>query len=183
MRDLRVGERLQTAAGAVTIAALERVRGSHRVYNLEVGVDHEYLVGRSRVRAHNGGCGDAAVHYRKNPDGSAHFTVEVNAGGELRETHQIITSGRKTQVFEVAPGDFKGQRPVASKTFKLSDPAAARQRQQDQVDWGEDRRWRRDGRNANSCATVVCDVVSAGGGDLPSKPEQAHDALFKLFGL
>ncbi len=53
VRDLQVGERLQTAEGAVTVEALEKVRGVHRVYNLEVEGDHEYLVGEAEVRAHN----------------------------------------------------------------------------------------------------------------------------------
>ena len=44
VRDLQVGERLQTAEGAVSVEALEKVRGLHRVYNLEVEGDHEYLV-------------------------------------------------------------------------------------------------------------------------------------------
>ena len=53
IRDLRVGERLQTAEGAVTIEALEKVRGEYQVFNLEVEGDHEYLVGDAGVRAHN----------------------------------------------------------------------------------------------------------------------------------
>lgn len=53
VRDLQVGERLQTAEGAVTVAALERVRGVDRVYNLEVEGDHEYFVDEPQVRAHN----------------------------------------------------------------------------------------------------------------------------------
>ena len=53
VRDLQVGERLQTASGAVTVAALERVRGLHKVFNLEVEGDHEYLVGKEKLRAHN----------------------------------------------------------------------------------------------------------------------------------
>ena len=53
VRDLQVGERLQTAEGAVAVEALEKVRGEHRVYNLEVEGDHEYLVGEAGVRAHN----------------------------------------------------------------------------------------------------------------------------------
>ena len=53
VRDLQVGERLQTAEGAVSVEALEKVRGLHRVYNLEVEGDHEYLVGEAGIRAHN----------------------------------------------------------------------------------------------------------------------------------
>ena len=64
VRDLQVGERLQTAEGAVTIAALEKVRGV--LYNLEVEGDHEYLVGKAGVRAHNTGCGDGIIYIRTN---------------------------------------------------------------------------------------------------------------------
>lgn len=53
VRDLQVGEWLQTAEGAVLIAALERERGQHRVYNLEVEGEHEYLVGELGLRVHN----------------------------------------------------------------------------------------------------------------------------------
>ena len=57
VRDLQIGERLQTAEGAVSVEALEKVRGLHRVYNLEVEGAHEYLVGEAGVRAHNTECG------------------------------------------------------------------------------------------------------------------------------
>lgn len=33
IRDLQVSERLQTAEGAVTVEAVEKVRGTHRVYS------------------------------------------------------------------------------------------------------------------------------------------------------
>ena len=61
VRDLQIGERLQTAKGAVTVEALEKVRGVHRVYNFEVEGDHEYLVGRSAVRAHNTKCSQEVI--------------------------------------------------------------------------------------------------------------------------
>ena len=53
IRDIRVGERLQTSEGAVTAEALEKIRGVHRVYNLEVERDHEYVIGKIGLRAHN----------------------------------------------------------------------------------------------------------------------------------
>ena len=55
VRDLRIGERLQTANGAVSVEALEKVRGTFRVYNLEVEEDHEYFAGEAGVRSHNSG--------------------------------------------------------------------------------------------------------------------------------
>lgn len=60
VRDLHVGERLRTAEGAVIVDGLQKVRGSHRSYNLEAQGDHEYLVSKARVRAHNNGCGPRA---------------------------------------------------------------------------------------------------------------------------
>ena len=54
IRDLQVRERLQTAEGAVTVEALEKVRGRHRIFNIEVEGDHEYLIGRVGVRAVKG---------------------------------------------------------------------------------------------------------------------------------
>ena len=53
VRDLRIGERLQTAEGGISIVSLEKVRGLHRVFNLEVEGDHEFLVGDAQIRAHN----------------------------------------------------------------------------------------------------------------------------------
>jgi hypothetical protein len=55
---LKVGERLRTADGEVTIAAIDRLAGARRVYNLEVARDHTYLVSQLAVHAHNA-CGDA----------------------------------------------------------------------------------------------------------------------------
>ena len=77
VRDLQVGERLQTAEGAVTVEALEKVRGVHRVYNLEVEGDHEYLVGEAGVRAHNSCVVDDVI-------------AETNAGrGRLTSAHTL----------------------------------------------------------------------------------------------
>lgn len=53
VRDLMVGELLQTERGALRIGSMERVRGTHSVFNLEVEGDHEYLVGADGIRAHN----------------------------------------------------------------------------------------------------------------------------------
>jgi YD repeat-containing protein len=50
---LKVGERLQRVDGVAIVAGVERITGVHRVYNVEVEGDHEYLVGAMGVRAHN----------------------------------------------------------------------------------------------------------------------------------
>lgn len=61
--DLRIGERLQTRRGSVAIRAKRDVVGRHRVYNLEVDGEHEFLVGPDQVRTHNSSilsCGSRA---------------------------------------------------------------------------------------------------------------------------
>lgn len=57
--DLWVGEELETHNGTVRVAAIERLPGVHRVYNIEVEADHRYLVGNSQILSHNN-CGTAA---------------------------------------------------------------------------------------------------------------------------
>ena len=72
VRDLQIGERLQTAEGAVSVEALEKVRGLHRVFNLEVEGDHEFLIGDAQIRAHN-----------KNGVGGGRAKAEAALGDEL----------------------------------------------------------------------------------------------------
>ena len=51
--DLRVGERLRTARGTATIAAIARKPGVYRVYNLEVETEHSFFAGHAGVLSHN----------------------------------------------------------------------------------------------------------------------------------
>ncbi len=93
VRDLQVGERLQTAEGAVTVESLEKVRGVHRVYNLEVEGDHEYLVGEAGVRAHNGCVVDDVI-------------AETNAGRRNLTSAHTLTPDEALEAGEgwVGPG-------------------------------------------------------------------------------
>ena len=52
-QELRVGEHLKTADGAVEINAIARKPGVHRVYNIEVETEHRYLVSKLQVVSHN----------------------------------------------------------------------------------------------------------------------------------
>jgi hypothetical protein len=52
-QELRVGEHLKTADGAVEITAIARKPGVHRVYNIEVETEHRYLVSKLQVVSHN----------------------------------------------------------------------------------------------------------------------------------
>jgi hypothetical protein len=85
-------------------------------------------------------------------------------------------------VYEVDPGDF-ARPPKASVTVELPDAGAARKIQQEQIARGDTGPWVQKGPGANSCATAVCEVVSAGGGPFPSNPAEAANFLRDLFNL
>lgn len=50
---LRIGERVKTEAGHVRLASRVKSRETHPVYNLEVYRDHNFLVSRDKILAHN----------------------------------------------------------------------------------------------------------------------------------
>ncbi len=53
VRNVVVGETLQTRDGNVRVRTIRRISGAHRVFNLEVESDHEYLVSSLWLRTHN----------------------------------------------------------------------------------------------------------------------------------
>jgi filamentous hemagglutinin len=67
--ELRIGEELATRDGAVLVESLEEEPAVQRVYNLEVDVEHLYLVGDAGVVSHNtcaqGGGGKPVIHEGK----------------------------------------------------------------------------------------------------------------------
>jgi hypothetical protein len=93
--ELLEGELLETDGGTAQVLSVEPKAGAHRVYNIEVETDHEYLVSDLAVRSHNankgkggkGGCG---------PGGTG-GVGPVNAGkkgdalGKARETRNGAT--------------------------------------------------------------------------------------------
>ena len=125
--------------------------------------------------------GSATVHYRPNPDGTPHWTIETNVPGKGKlETHQTVPKKGSTVVEKVEKGTFPDP-PAASKKFDLPDPEAARKVQLDQMEWGDMGKW---DRLKNSCATTLCDVGAAGRiPGFPSNPAQAGDFLRAMFNI
>jgi hypothetical protein len=70
VKDLGVGEELQTASGRKSVAALGYQKGQHQVYNIEVEAEHCYFVGEGQTLTHNGCVTDTANKKVPNPDGS-----------------------------------------------------------------------------------------------------------------
>jgi len=56
--QLRTGEQLQGLARAITVRAMRRVPGTHRVYNLTIEGEHVYNVSVLGALTHNQGCND-----------------------------------------------------------------------------------------------------------------------------
>ncbi|MEW5743669.1 MAG: RHS repeat-associated core domain-containing protein [Myxococcota bacterium] len=125
--------------------------------------------------------GVAVVRYYKNPDETPHFSVEVQPpGGTSLETHQVASrSLKKTYVNEVTP-DTDLPHPAGTKVIELPNPDAAKAKQLEQMAQGDMGPWKGAGPKANSCATHVCDVLSAGGAD-SSEPSGAGQWLRDLF--
>lgn len=83
--ELKVGERLRTQSGVVTITNLKAKPGRHKVYNLEVEQDHRYFVSDYRVLSHNTGANPCAA---PPPDdfidvyhGSINHSTTIHANG------------------------------------------------------------------------------------------------------
>ena len=53
VKDLGVGEELQTASGRKSVAALGYQKGRHQVYNIEVEAEHCYFAGEGQTLTHN----------------------------------------------------------------------------------------------------------------------------------
>lgn len=130
--------------------------------------------------------GTATVHYRPNPDGTPHWTVETRVPGEPNlETHLVVElRGRRTSTYVETPdpGAFP-KPPRRSIEVDVPDVPAARREQLDQIDFGNRGEFVRTGPNANSCATAVCEVISRGGGNFPTNPAEAPNFLRRLFNL
>jgi hypothetical protein len=90
LRDLHEGEHLRTEEGERTIARIDVVPGIHRVFNLEVERQHNYLVGDEGLWAHNTNPGCAAP-----PPGG---------GGVDNATHASTRTGRRGNPIDVARG-------------------------------------------------------------------------------
>ena len=128
--------------------------------------------------------GTATVRHFVNPDGSPHFTVEVQSpGGKTLQTHQIWASakGRTTQFLEVEAGELG--KAAGTKTFNLAEADAANQMQWEQIERGVTGKWEPTGVRANSCATGVCEVLVAGGADAPANRALARPFAYRLFNI
>ncbi len=105
--DLALGEPVQTAHGAYALSAREPLPGTHRVYNLEVERDHEYLVSNVGARVHNAYPNANTLNHifgqaRHNLDQVVqHFGSEQAAFDALQSGAQAAAdAGRISDVFE-----------------------------------------------------------------------------------
>ena len=94
VRDLQVGERLQTEKGALAVASLERERGLQRVYNIEVEGEHEYLIGDAGLRVHNA-YKKACPPRRKKSHGNDKRSTRAQHGYEITDTKtgEVVKTG------------------------------------------------------------------------------------------
>lgn len=51
--DLKIGEKVKTQEGELTLVSKEKIEGKHKVYNLEIYKDHNFLVSTDKILVHN----------------------------------------------------------------------------------------------------------------------------------
>ena len=69
---LYVGEHLRTKEAQLEIFSLQKLEGTHQVYNVEVEGDHRYFVSESEILSHNNGCGPDLIPQRRDVEGGIH---------------------------------------------------------------------------------------------------------------
>lgn len=125
--DLSPGESVQTARGAALLLHIEPVPGLHRVYNLEVEADHEYLVSPLALRVHNvypdGAAGGAQVlAARFNPSRAEH--IFRDAPGHVNPA-SAGSRARFARLFENVASNPANLRPDAVQAGLIAQQAAA----------------------------------------------------------
>jgi hypothetical protein len=88
--QLDVGDTLRTRAGDVEVLAVERVDGTHRVYNMTVEADHVYYVGDLTTLTHNT-CPWEVGNYNKLQAASDPFDgLHLHHAGQKHPMSQLI---------------------------------------------------------------------------------------------
>lgn len=137
------------------------------------------------VKPPKGAEGKAIIRKYLNHNDSPHFSVEVHPSiGTRIETHQTMSrSGRSTWVNEIDDVARDQLRtPAEVREVSLADAFAAQHKQLEQLGAGDMGRWAPTGSSANACTTAVCDVLRAGGVDVPG-PTGAQEYLYGMFGI
>ena len=111
VKDLGVGEELQTANGRKAVSALGYEPGRHQVFNIEVEAEHCYFVGNGQTLTHNG-C---------SPTSSANNPDLKQLTAEAHSKLDPFAQGAKT----TAIGQYQdGSLGIASSDDKVPKPQA-----------------------------------------------------------
>ena len=99
------------------------------------------------------------------------------------ETHQTRSASFKsTYVNEVDDLIRERLGHAEVREVPLSDAFKSQAKQLEQLGAGDMGPFRATGPSANSCTTVICEVIRAGGGDAPTSAAAAQQYLYDLFG-
>lgn len=105
VKDLRIGEELQTTDGRKSVASLGFQKGRHQVYNIEVEAEHCYFVGDGEVLTHNtcraeafnSAKKDAQIPTSQQPDSTAYVNMtDSNGKNVLGENGKPVMSREYT---------------------------------------------------------------------------------------
>jgi hypothetical protein len=186
-RDLRPGQHLRADGRTLTIARVVPSAPNRRVYNFEVSQEHNYRVLPSHVWSHNQYVpekpapvpGEAIVRHYVSRLGENHFSVEIGGG---KHTHQVVLNEKRTRTQVVEMGQTR-RPPAREMRIPLPDVEAAKAAQNNHLKQGVTGQWIPVGPSANSCATHVCSVLSAGGARIPRDPGLSRAVIYRMFDI
>jgi death-on-curing family protein len=97
--DIKVGERLLSKSGIITVVSKRYDATPQAVYNLEVGQWHNFLVGKSGVVVHNGPCG---IEFLNDAAEASKFADEIININKATEGGGILLSGSPSSAINTA---------------------------------------------------------------------------------
>ncbi|MCB2157045.1 hypothetical protein KQI84_19380 [bacterium] len=159
--DLRVGGRLRTSTGSVSIVSVVPLDGLPRVYNIEVETEHSYLVSDLGVLSHNVNPCSAPTPPQE-PKGGTYFLKDP-------ETGEVVRTGR-TNNLKSRKGDHARKPETEEFKFEVDrttdEYAAQRGREQIIHDEHPEARFENGGLNKNQPISPRnpnrCDYLEAG---------------------
>jgi len=166
--DLQLGDDIRNADGST--GEVERVtteEAAQEMYNLTVDEAHTYYVGDGQWLVHNAcppiesaqdGIAIIKGYYPHEGDRLPHFSIEVQYGDDVFETHQVITAWdmSQTTIIQVSPP----RTPDQIVEIFLPNARSAQEYQRSVL-------WNNLGKYDlnNTCVTHVCNVLRVGGAE------------------
>jgi len=129
VKDLEIGEELQTSRGRQSVAALGYQHGRHQVYNIEVEAEHCYFVGEAEALTHNAASCTSGESSTAEEGRRAHKN-SVTALGDGYDDKVVLDSGRKPDAVNHEKREVRELKPDNERTIKKGEKQVVQYRQE-----------------------------------------------------